>query len=232
MRKLLVCIGIFVCALAISYEAADGRGRCRENEVVVANNSDVIVLNQKVAIVSPITTVVAAVPANVVVAPVVGAYSNDVSYSYQSAASYQSATNYQAAPQAQAAETSEQHIARLENELRTLGVDVQQVQDQAPATPAQTPHDAPTSGQPATSVDIAARAVQILSQHCSGCHSGKNTQTDFRMFDDNRSIFAKLPRVKIWQAIDSGKMPKTGALTADEKQTIRQWAEPPVDLIY
>ncbi len=96
-----------------------------------------------------------------------------------------------------------------------------------------------SSFQPGTQmrVDTSADpdAANILTRRCAACHSGASSQGGLRLFDDTGGLLAKLPRRRVLESVEAGRMPKPAdapRLTPAEIEMLRQWAQPPRELEY
>jgi mono/diheme cytochrome c family protein len=78
-------------------------------------------------------------------------------------------------------------------------------------------------------------AINILTRRCAACHSGASAQGSLRLFGDAGGLLARLPRRRILEAVEAGRMPKPAEaprLTPTEIEVLRQWAQPPRELEY
>lgn len=80
-------------------------------------------------------------------------------------------------------------------------------------------------------------ALTVFQTHCFKCHSGENPQGEFRMFDKEGILLAKLPRVKVFKAINHEEgvsaMPKgKPKLSEEELRVVQQWALPSDEMEY
>lgn len=79
----------------------------------------------------------------------------------------------------------------------------------------------------------AADAVEVLRTRCAACHTGERSKGELPLFTDDGAIVERLPRRAILDAVVERRMPKGAApLTEEELELIRDWAEPPRELLY
>ena len=77
------------------------------------------------------------------------------------------------------------------------------------------------------------RAEQVLRRRCVACHAGAEAAGGVRLFDESGALLSRLPRWRVWESVESGKMPEGGErLTSEELEWIRNWAKPPPDVVY
>jgi mono/diheme cytochrome c family protein len=80
-----------------------------------------------------------------------------------------------------------------------------------------------------------ADAASVLARRCASCHSGAAAQGRLALFDDTGALLSKLPRRRIVEAVESGRMPQPASavrLTNAEIELLRVWAQPPAELEY
>jgi mono/diheme cytochrome c family protein len=78
-------------------------------------------------------------------------------------------------------------------------------------------------------------AALILARRCAACHSGPSAHGGLRLFGDDGDLLARLPRRRVLEAVEVGRMPmpaEAARLTRDEIEVLRQWAQPPRELEY
>jgi uncharacterized membrane protein len=99
--------------------------------------------------------------------------------------------------------------------------------------------NAPAPGEASPATPPADAAVALLTSRCAKCHTGAAPQGHLQLFDDAGQILPKLPRRAIVEMVSPdvvgrqqmppGELPK---LTAEERATIAEWAQPPRELAY
>lgn len=78
-------------------------------------------------------------------------------------------------------------------------------------------------------------AAAVLARHCRSCHQNAAAEGQMQLFDESGQLLSRLPRRRVLEAVQAGRMPKpltAPRLTAAEIELIRRWAEPPRDLVY
>jgi mono/diheme cytochrome c family protein len=82
---------------------------------------------------------------------------------------------------------------------------------------------------------VADDSTAILARRCASCHSGSAAQGQLSLFDDAGRLLAKLPRRRMLEAVEAGRMPQPAEaprLSPEELDVLRRWAQPPRDLVY
>jgi hypothetical protein len=77
-------------------------------------------------------------------------------------------------------------------------------------------------------------AAGLLTRRCASCHSGPQPQGRLQMFDA-AGLLARLPRRQILESVESGRMPlplESPRLSPAEIDVLRQWSQPPRELVY
>ncbi|MCB9655663.1 MAG: hypothetical protein H6729_16185 [Deltaproteobacteria bacterium] len=80
---------------------------------------------------------------------------------------------------------------------------------------------------PADSADTQARGAQLVVDRCEGCHastlsgSDRNNAPSNLNFDDLALV--RKEASEMYEEVDSGDMPPTGALSSTDKEAIRVW---------
>jgi mono/diheme cytochrome c family protein len=74
-------------------------------------------------------------------------------------------------------------------------------------------------------------AREVLEGRCGACHAGEEASGGLAIVDEEGELKEKLPRQRMWEAIEAGRMPRgEQKMSAEELELLREWVRPPKEL--